>query len=489
MSGIRPAAVAGAFYPADPTQLKAMITAYLAEAAARPEAQGPVPKAIIAPHAGYIYSGPVAATVYARLAPARERIRRVILLGPCHRVPVRGLALPSVDFFATPLGNVPIDAEARERLADLPHVQVFDPTHREEHSLEVHLPFLQMVLGEFTLVPLVVGQASPDQVAGVLDLLWGGPETVIVISSDLSHYLDYSSAAAIDDRTRTAIERMDPAAIGDEQACGRLPIRGLLVTAKKRNLSVATVDIRNSGDTAGPRDRVVGYGAWVFVEPEAGATQPVPSRADPFAEQTRALLARHGATLLHLAAGSIEHGIATGAPLAVNTADYPAELREQGASFVTLKKNRQLRGCIGSLQAWRPLVEDVADNAFKAGFKDPRFPVLKGDEVLQLDLSISVLSPAVLIHFTDEADLLRQLRPNIDGLIIQDGPRRALFLPQVWEQLPQPVLFLNQLKRKAGLPENHWSKSFTAFRFITEGIAMGDLPNPQSVWSRGNNRN
>lgn len=489
MSGVRPAAVAGAFYPADPDQLRSMVQSFLAEAVARPEAKGPVPKAIIAPHAGYVYSGPVAATVYARLLPAKGRIRRVVLLGPCHRVPVRGFALPSVDFFATPLGDVPIDVELRERLIEMPQVQIFDPTHRDEHSLEVHLPFLQMVLGEFTLVPVVVGQASPDQVAAVLDRLWGGPETVIVVSSDLSHYLDYDAASAIDDRTKSAIEHLDPTAVGDEQACGRMPIRGLLVAAKKRNMTVNTVDVRNSGDTAGPRDRVVGYGAWVFIEPEAAAETPVPTRNDPFAEQTRALLARHGATLLHLAAGSIEHGIATGAPMTVNTADYPAELREHGASFVTLKKNKQLRGCIGSLQPWRPLVEDVAENAFKAGFKDPRFPILKGTEVLQLDLSISVLSPAVLIPIADEADLLRQLRPNVDGLIIQDGPKRALFLPQVWEQLPEPTQFLTHLKRKAGLSDDHWSKTFTAFRFITEGIAMGDLPNPKSIWSRGNPRN
>ena len=262
MDVIREAAVAGQFYPGDPRELSTTVEQYLDEAQVEP---GPQPKALIVPHAGYIYSGPVAASAYARLRPYRERITRVILLGPCHRVAVRGLALSSADVFRTPLGDVPLDKEVMTGL-DLPAVEVFDDTHAFEHSLEVHLPFLQILLDDFTLVPLVVGNAGIETVAEVLDALWGGPETLIVISSDLSHYLDYDSARKRDKATCQAIVHFDADSIGPEDACGCHPIGGFLVLAKRRGMTVETLDLRNSGDTAGPMDQVVGYGSWMFVD-------------------------------------------------------------------------------------------------------------------------------------------------------------------------------------------------------------------------------
>jgi AmmeMemoRadiSam system protein B len=207
----------------------------------------------------------VAATAYARLRPFRDRYRRVVLLGPCHRVPVNGLAASGADYFRTPLGDVPLD-KAAVAAVDSPDLQVFDETHRFEHSLEVHLPFLQSVLECFQLVPIVVGHTRPERVARVLDQLWGGPETLIVISSDLSHYHDYEHARAMDDRTCHAIEAMDAEGIDHESACGATPLAGLLIAARRRGLQVTTLDLRNSGDTAGDRDAVVGYGAWLFTE-------------------------------------------------------------------------------------------------------------------------------------------------------------------------------------------------------------------------------
>lgn len=262
-TSIRPPAVAGMFYPADRQQLHDDVTDYLA-AAAGARADAPVPKAIIAPHAGYVYSGPVAASAYARLLPARDRIHRVILLGPSHRVPFRGLASSSADAFTTPLGQIRLDRAAIDNLADFPQVQRLDAAHAQEHSLEVQLPFLQEVLDDFQLVPLVVGDASPAEVAAVLERLWGGPETLIVISSDLSHYHDYLTAKRLDRHTSNAIEGLQAEVVHSEDACGCVPVAGLLYLAREHGLRASTIDLRNSGDTAGPRDRVVGYGAYVF---------------------------------------------------------------------------------------------------------------------------------------------------------------------------------------------------------------------------------
>jgi AmmeMemoRadiSam system protein B len=261
---IRPPAVAGAFYPGTAHELAQVVGALMASA--EPAACGkPAPKAIIAPHAGYIYSGPIAASAYARLAPARATITRVVLLGPVHRVPVRGLALPAADVLATPLGNIGIDAGAVAALKTLPQVTVSAAAHAQEHSLEVHLPFLQHVLEEFSIVPLAVGDASADEVAAVLDLLWGGAETLIVISSDLSHFLNYGDAQAVDRATAEAILDLRTN-ISHEQACGGTPVNGLTLAARRRRLAPELLDLRNSGDTAGDRSRVVGYGAFAFYE-------------------------------------------------------------------------------------------------------------------------------------------------------------------------------------------------------------------------------
>ncbi len=476
MTAIRPAAVAGSFYPDRPQDLDALLARCWDDAKIT---VGPVPKAIVAPHAGYIYSGAVAASAYARIKPAHGRITRVILLGPCHRVAVNGLALSGADAFATPLGPVEIDKAAAALIADLPQVQVFDATHAQEHSLEVHLPFLMRVLDDFKVLPLVVGQVTPDQVAEVLEKLWGGPETLIVVSSDLSHYLDYDSAQAIDRRTCQAIEALAPEQISNHGACGRFPLGGLLKLAKAKGMTVETVDLRNSGDTAGPRDRVVGYGSWLFMEKPAGAVQ---EDETDFAAQTKALLDRHGTALLRLAASSIEHGLETGQPLMPDMSTAPGDLAAPGACFVTLKKNGQLRGCIGSPEAHRPLLTDVAVNAYGAAFRDPRFPILEASELPEVTLSISVLSPQAPMTIRDEADLLAQLRPGIDGLVIADGGKRALFLPSVWEQLPDKRAFLMHLKRKAGMAGNHWSSTFTARRFVAEEAQSADLPADRPLW-------
>jgi AmmeMemoRadiSam system protein B len=260
MARIRAAAVAGMFYPGDAPTLRQMVQDFLAHT----DSSGAPPRALIAPHAGYIYSGPVAASVYHLLEGSRERIKRIVLLGPSHRVPLLGLAATDADFFSTPLGDIPIDRETIDKLLQLPQVKLMEQAHLLEHSLEVQLPFLQTVLKEFKLVPLVVGDASAEEVCEVLETVYGDDETLIVISSDLSHYYDYETSRKMDRHTSQAIERLHPEEIEYEDACGRNGIKGLLLLARKKGLHAETVDLRNSGDTAGPKDEVVGYGAYAF---------------------------------------------------------------------------------------------------------------------------------------------------------------------------------------------------------------------------------
>ncbi len=452
----RPPAVAGTFYPGAHSQLAQVVDGYLRDAASRQEA-GEVPKAIVAPHAGYVYSGAVAASAYTTLRSARDRVRRVVLLGPCHRVAVRGLATTSATAFETPLGPVRIDREGVERALQLPQVVVDDEAHAEEHSLEVHLPFLQRVLSDFGVVPFAVGAATAEQVAEVLELLWGGSETLIVVSSDLSHYYDYDTARRLDAATSRAIEALDATGLDEESACGRVPVRGLLVAAGRHGLEAETVDVRNSGDTAGPRDRVVGYGSWVF----RGGSSELDAASD--------WEAGFDEILLDVARRSIARGGAS-SNAEVDPAAYPAPLRAVLSSFVTLRKNTALRGCIGSLEASLPLVQDVARNAWRAAYRDPRFAPVDAAERDDLTLHVSVLSPAASMSFESEADLLRQLRPGVDGLIVREGAAYATFLPDVWESLPEPREFLAHLKQKAGLRVDHWSSRIQVSRYTTRGI-------------------
>ncbi len=260
MKTTRHPAVAGMFYPDDPVQLREDVAAYLRHGAPHPG----LPHALIAPHAGYIYSGPIAGSAYAALAEGRRTVHRVVIIGPSHRVAFRGMAACDAEAFATPLGSVPVDRETMDRLLRHPLVVLMDDAHRDEHGIEVHLPFLQTQLDEFSIVPLVVGEADPESIAEVFDLIDGGPETLIVVSSDLSHYYPYDTAKRMDAATSKAIEELAPDRMDFESACGRLPIQGLLIWAKRHGYHARTLDLRNSGDTAGPRDQVVGYGAYAI---------------------------------------------------------------------------------------------------------------------------------------------------------------------------------------------------------------------------------
>ena len=432
---VRPPAVASLFYPGDARTLAGEIADYLEQTGDAPIAPG-FPKAVIVPHAGFIYSGPVAASAYDRLRPARGIARRVVILGPCHRVPVHGLALPRASAFDTPLGRIPVDRAAIASIRDLPQVVESVATHAEEHALEVQLPFLQRVLGEFSLVPLVVGDAAPEKVAEVLERLWGGPETLIVISSDLSHYHSYEAARTIDAATVRSILGFD-AGISHEQACGATPVAGMLIAAGRKGLAAELLDCRNSGDTAGDKTRVVGYASFALASerPRYGT--------------------EHGRKLLQIARQSISSTLVAGGKPGPPPAEEPW-LRESRATFVTLMQGEELRGCVGALEAQRPLAQDVAENARAAAFEDARFKPLIPDEFACTDIEVSLLSTPKRVSFADHADLIGLLRPGVDGVILEHGEedKRATFLPQVWETLPDPEQFIAHLRQKAGIAQS-----------------------------------
>jgi len=258
---VRQAAVAGTFYPADPLPLRREVTELLAGKG--PAALAPAPKALIVPHAGYIYSGAVAARAYRLLEPIRDQIHRVVLLGPAHRVWIEGMAVPSASAFYTPLGRVALDREAIDRITGMPAVLISDAAHAKEHSLEVQLPFLQTILNDFSLVPIAVGRCQAAPVAAVIDALWGGAETLIVISSDLSHFLDYQHAIEVDSKTRDKILE-HCSSLTDQEACGARAINGLMRAASARDMEIELVDLQNSGDTTGDQRQVVGYGSFVL---------------------------------------------------------------------------------------------------------------------------------------------------------------------------------------------------------------------------------
>ncbi|MDE2395585.1 MAG: AmmeMemoRadiSam system protein B [Burkholderiales bacterium] len=455
MSGVRPAVLAGSFYPAQPNELRHELAAHLARAAGAVGAPERPPKLIVVPHAGHAYSGDVAALAYAALARWRERIRRVVLLGPNHRVALRGLAAPTVDAFETPLGRVALDAAALHALESLEQVIWTDKPHAPEHSLEVQLPFLQQVLGSgFGLVPLLVGQAGAEEVAEVLERVWGGEETLVVVSSDLSHYQSDARARVTDAVTAGRILHFATDLRGEE-ACGAAALNGALLVARRHGLVPRLLGLATSADVPqGEAARVVGYGAIAF--------DPAPGVDDD---------AALGRVLPALARAAI--GQALNQPTPAPAGD-PSALNRPGACFVTLRDAAgRLRGCIGHLEASRALGADVRANALAAAFEDPRFAPLTAAEWPGLAIEVSVLDAPERIEAADEAAALAALRPGEDGLILEWRGARATLLPQVWQDYPEPAQFMAALKRKARLPAAFWSDDLQLWRYRVRSFGEG----------------
>ncbi|HEY8526057.1 MAG TPA: AmmeMemoRadiSam system protein B [Acidimicrobiales bacterium] len=456
----RPPAVAGTFYPADRRRLRQAIADHLRGAALPADLSEP--RAVIVAHAGYHYSGRTAAVAYRAVATRARAIRRVVVVGPAHRVAVDGpgVGVSTAARWRTPLGDVSLDTAAARRLVARGLAVEADAAHAPEHSVEVQLPFLQTVLGDVTVLPLVVGRAQTRAVAQALEAVWTGDDTLLVVSSDLSHYHDDATARRRDERTATAIieERIED--IGPRDACGCLPIRGALAVARRRGLIPVRLDLSTSADASGDTSRVVGYGAFALVPPS------------PLAAGERRWLAA-------LARRAIGHELGTGDAYPLADRDVPERLRPPRASFVCLELGDRLLGCIGSLEPRRPLWQDVARNARAAAFEDPRFGRLTPDELELATLEISVLSPLEELEARDRRDVERQVRPGVDGVLLAAGEHRGTFLPTVWAKLPDPEEFVDQLIRKAGLADGRWPEGARVWRYTTD-----DVVDPPAATSR-----
>jgi hypothetical protein len=450
----RPPVWAGAFYPADKDALTDAIQQMTRQARSdRPEL--PVNKhlkALVLPHAGYVYSGVVAAHAWHVLHNAR--FEKVVLMGPDHRVGFRNAAVSDADGWRTPLGRIPLHPDARSLCRGNREFRPIPASDGSEHSLEVILPFLQSYLEDFQLVPVVLGACDVLRIARAIEPLLDD-EALLVISTDLSHFLPYEKAVDHDRTTIAAILALDPDAVlaADNGACGKYPVAVLLELARRHHWQPVLLNYANSGDTTGDRTRVVGYAAIAFYGEE--------SMSSPSASQS-ALNNNQGLSLVMLARYALMKHFKR--PVSEERQDRiravladPA-LQATSGTFVTLKIGGQLRGCIGSLVGHEPLVDGVRTNALNAALHDPRFRPLTAKELDHVSVEVSVLTASQPLEYADAEDLAARLRPHVDGVTIRKGFASATFLPQVWEQLPEVEIFLSHLCQKAGLPLDAWRK-------------------------------
>lgn len=449
MATIRFPEVAGAFYPASPEAALAQLQKAFATCF-DPEIRAP--KVLVLPHAGWNYCLPIMAQGLRAIHPHKARIKKVVLIGPSHRVAFKGVMTTSVNAWKTPFGDTAVDVAAVNALIKDKKITVGDYAFAKEHSLEVILPALQKVMNAFTLIPLLVGDAPREQVEAIIETLWGGGETLIVVSSDMSHFLAGNDAITMDTATRMAIETFKTNSITARDACGHRALNAVLKIAERRDYRFTALDVRHSGQMTGNNDRVVGYGAFVG-EPSSGAKLP---------EKDQQYLVESAIHSMQLAAKTGEM------PKFSVTGNLKPHFAATRASFVSVKLDGRLRGCIGSLVPHRSLLLDVTTNAVKACSSDPRFKPMTEEELSRAVVEIAILSNPLQMSFDSEAHLVSQLRPDVDGLILRDGKNTGLFLPSVWETLPKAADFVKALKRKAGLPESYWSKTMTIHRFTTE---------------------
>lgn len=450
---LRRPAVAGSFYPADAGRLWQAVETCIERGQAGYRPPRSAARAVISPHAGLRFSGWLAGAAHRAMARAKPDL--VVILSPSHKHGFDGIALPSQSGFAMPGFDSLIHMEAAQGVirARLAHIE--DAAHDREHGIETQLGFIHRLHPGTRILPLVIGRTDPARVARLVDHLNKAHAPLFVLSSDLSHFLDLQEAQQHDLQTAHLIEAGNLAADALLDACGHMALRGFLTSQFGRGLRAQRLAMANSHDAGGDAMRVVGYGAWAFFDGD-GEDMILPA---------------HRAQLLKVARQALEIRLRKGEPPEVSMSSFPASLQGLGACFVTLTRQDRLRGCIGSLRAHQPLLQDVVSNAVKAGFADPRFRALRADELGSTRIKIAVLSPPAPLAFEDEEDLLQKIKPGRDGLILSDGRNRGTFLPMVWEGLTDPRAFLNGLKLKAGLPKTHWSKTLRIERFYAESFA------------------
>lgn len=451
LDSVRKPAVAGQFYPGGRDQLKQNVEKYCSGGSA----QTITSRFIISPHAGYVFSGPVAGKGFAVLD---RSVRTVILLGPSHHAWFEGLALPAETAFQTPLGKVPLDQIRVKKLLTSGQVKVNSEAQTPEHSIEVQLPFLQTVLKDFAIVPIVTGKITPEAAADIIFPLID-EKTAVIASSDFSHYLARSEARKTDDKSIATILSGNNAGFID--ACGEMPIRIIMVLAKKMGLTPKLLDARTSFDTYpqyGSDDRVVGYASIIFVK--EGSAAPVQVAVKPVSnvESTGSISAETKEFLLKLARQSLYAAVkGEKAPV---PKDIPAVTKENRGCFVTLTIQGELRGCIGYIEPIKSLYQAVTENAGNAALSDPRFPRVSPGELSSIKVEVSVLTKPAPLQYKDPEDLLNKLVPFEDGVILQKGLYQSTYLPQVWEHFSgNKIAFLQNLSLKAGMDENGWKTS------------------------------
>ena len=443
MKKIRPAAAAGKFYTSDKHELTAQMD-YFEENNVHDYDYKT--RAIIVPHAGYVYSGQLASNGFQYLD---NKVKNVFIIGPPHYVGIKGVALSSFDLWSTPLGEIEINKEINKELSEIFGCEFNDDAFEEEHSVEVQVPFIQKLVPHVKIIPILAGNS--EKVEKIISYYWEDEENAFVISSDLSHFHNSIDARKIDNVTAEMIEAKNVEKFSSEQACGAVGVCALVNFSKMQNCSLIRVGLVNSGDVTGDSARVVGYGSWILYE--GGKNQFIKKYFSEF--------------VINTCKKSILAGFNKESPQCEKT---PAVFNQTGACFVTLEKHGNLRGCIGSIIAYRSLMNDLIKNAQNSAFSDPRFQPLRKEEFEELSIDVSLLSDPEEMHFEGEADLLAQIRPFVDGIIIKERGYQAVYLPSVWEQLPDKTLFLNSLKVKAGLSEKYFSQTFEAYRFTTEYI-------------------
>lgn len=439
----KPASVAGTFYSADKSQLEQQIAVFKKNSKNSYKTKT---RAVIVPHAGLVYSGRLACEGISQLD---NNIKNVFIFAPAHRVAIHGLGTTSYDAWKTPLGDVKVNRTIVNELVSKFGVKVTDRALAPEHAIEVELPFVQTKFKEIKIIPILMGDVNYDEVYKIIKHYYPNQENGFIISSDLSHYLPDGTAKVTDEFTAQHIEFGLFDNFTHELACGATGILGLMKFSNENNFSLIRIDMSNSGFITFDKSSVVGYGCWFLYE----------------GDRNKFIKENYSDFILKLCKESI-----LSKNVDSRTMVYPQVFSEYGAVFVTLEKNGVLRGCIGSILPRRPMIDDIIENSRNAAYSDPRFSPVEKSEINDLSIAVSLLTVPKQMSFKNENDLLNQIRQNIDGIIIRDGKYQAVYLPSVWELIPDKKEFLNSLKVKAGLKPNHFSKTFEVYRFETEYI-------------------